>query len=191
MGAPCPQPLRWYLRSNLIYVLVLEPFLLLDSSYYGMVWIGMTGLNLLASLFLTWSYVGMLPYWPRITLGSTFLGAFFALLSRSGLGMEVSLYGLLNLVYGGCLVALATALGMASCAYKGWPCEHGRIALVLSMLWIGLAAWSLGWPMLWHDELWRKMNYVLPTTFVIAAFGHLGYKLRLNKAIEGICGVPA
>lgn len=191
LGAPCSQPLRWYLRSNLFYVLVLESFIVADSPYYGFVWAGATALNLLASLFLVWSYLGMLANWLRIALGSTVVGVFFAFLSRSGLEQQLSPYDAVNLIYGGCLVALATALGLAASAYKGWPGEHARIALVLSMLWIGLAGWALNWPMLWHNPLWQKMNYVLPATFVIAAFGHLGYKLRLTKAVSDICGVAA
>jgi hypothetical protein len=179
--------LRWYLRSNLFYVLVLESFIVADSRYYWLVWAGATALNLLASLFLVWSYLETLHDATQIAIGSLFVGSFFALLSRSGLDERLSPYDAVNLIYGGCLVALATALGISASAYKGWPGEHARIALVLSMLWIGLAGWALNWPMLWHNPLWQKMNFVLPATFVIAAFGHLGYKLRLTRAIEEIC----
>jgi len=177
---PCPKPLRWYFASEVLHTVLTQPFLFWygeTSSAYALAYYVTKILLLAAALVLAVSQTAR-RRWPLIA--GAIVAGIVAGRAATGMPHPFHVYSVFSIFEGWVLADAGTIL-IFSAAYLSDKIMR-RIALTLSLLWLALAWFRMGFTLSLPSETWLKLNEVLPTLFVCAALGWSGLKLTESRS---------
>jgi hypothetical protein len=180
--SPSPAPVRIYLCSQFLFHVVIEGSLIaglkIESPFYLALFAVATSMVLIAGLWATIYYVTLLPHSRKVETCGLLLFCVLWPYALSGIHHKLTPFDFVSVTAGAFLAGLAVMLGIVTPLLFVIDKMHARTACALTLLFIGLAAWSLGWPMVWDMELWQKLNFVIPTMFIVASMSYVGYTFR-------------
>ncbi len=193
LAVPCPKPLRWYFASEVLHTIATQPFLSLygeTSLAYALAYYVTKVLILAAALNLAVSQ-SVRRRWSLIV--GAIVAAIVAGRAWAGMPHPLHAYSVFSIFEGGLLADAGTIL-IFSAAYLSRKADSlmREVALALSLLWLALAWFRMGFTMSVPSETWLKLNEVLPTLFVCAALGWSGLKLtEIQKPMQRLGGTSS